>query len=194
MQRWTFVLIVLLGVVSHAARAEPLVVKSLAERKVTDLPAGVLFWRIETVPDAAAARAATGPWSLVAEAAGKTWLFTLGPAGGSTPGAHRVAEVGPIPRVAVPQYLLRINEASGAPGSVTAIHTHPGSEAYYVLRGEQSVRGAGGVMRVPAGRGEAGQGADRPMQVSSSGTEDLLALVMFVVDASRPFSSPAAMP
>jgi hypothetical protein len=32
------------------------------------------------------------------------------------------------------------------------------------------------------------------MQVSSSGDGDLHALVMFVVDAGRPFSSPAAMP
>ena len=32
------------------------------------------------------------------------------------------------------------------------------------------------------------------MQVSSSGTNDLHALVMFVVDAGKPFSSPAALP
>jgi hypothetical protein len=32
------------------------------------------------------------------------------------------------------------------------------------------------------------------MQVSSSGTTDPHALVMFVVDAGRPFSSPATMP
>jgi hypothetical protein len=33
-----------------------------------------------------------------------------------------------------------------------------------------------------------------PMQVSSSGSSDLLALVMFVVDANRPFSTPAKLP
>jgi len=32
------------------------------------------------------------------------------------------------------------------------------------------------------------------MQVSSSGSTDLHALVMFVVDAKRPFSPPAALP
>lgn len=31
------------------------------------------------------------------------------------------------------------------------------------------------------------------MQVSSSGTTDLHALVMFVVDANRPFSTPAKL-
>jgi hypothetical protein len=39
--------------------------------------------------------------------------------------------------------------------------------------------------------GRRGHGADTPMEVSSAGTTDLDQLVMFVVDASRPFSSPA---
>lgn len=39
-----------------------------------------------------------------------------------------------------------------------------------------------------------GLGADTPMEVFSSGTSDLNALVMFLVDARRPFSSPAALP
>lgn len=33
-----------------------------------------------------------------------------------------------------------------------------------------------------------------PMQVSSSGSTDLHSLVMFVVDADRPFSTPAKFP
>jgi hypothetical protein len=32
------------------------------------------------------------------------------------------------------------------------------------------------------------------MEVSSTGTADLHALVMFVMDATKPFSSPATMP
>ena len=171
-----------------------LVVKPLAERRVTELPSGDLFWRIESVDTKAQADAAAGPWNLVAEAAGKTWLFTLGPAGGATPGTTKIAEVGPIPRVAATHYLLRINDASGPPGSVTPIHSHPGSEAFFVLAGEQSVRGAHGTLQVHAGQVEPGHGADMAMQVSSSGTADLHALVMFVVDAGRPFSSPATLP
>jgi hypothetical protein len=49
-------------------------------------------------------------------------------------------------------------------------------------------------MRVRVGQAEAGHGADMPMQVSSSGSADLHALVMFMVDATKPFSSPATMP
>ena len=34
-----------------------------------------------------------------------------------------------------------------------------------------------------------GWGASMPMEVSSSGASDLKALIMFVVDATKPFSS-----
>jgi hypothetical protein len=47
---------------------------------------------------------------------------------------------------------------------------------------------------VAAGKAETGLGADVPMQVSSSGASDLHSLVMFVVDANKPFSSPAKLP
>jgi hypothetical protein len=174
---------------------QALSIKPLAEKKVADLPSGPLHWRIENFDTLAQAQAAAGPWSLAAESAGKVWLFTLGaPGGAASPGGSKVVEFGPIPRVSATQYLLRINQASGPPGSITPVHTHPGSEAFFVLAGEQSIRGTHGVMRVKVGQPEAGHGADMPMQVSSSGTTDLHSLVMFVVDASRPFSSPATLP
>lgn len=62
---------------SGAIAQQALVIKPLAEKKVAELPAGTLFWRIENFPATAEARAAGGAWSLVAESAGKTWLFTL---------------------------------------------------------------------------------------------------------------------
>ena len=177
------------------AWAQPaLVIKPLAERRVAELPPGDLFWCIESAESKAQADAAAGAWSLVAEASGKTWLFTLGTAGAATPGTTKVAEVGPIPRVQAAHYLLRINDASGPPGSVTPVHSHPGSEAFFVLSREQSIRGAHGTLHVHAGQVAPGHGADMAMQVSSSGTTDLHALVMFVVDADKPFSSPATLP
>lgn len=171
-----------------------LVIKPLAEKKVAELPAGPLFWRVESFATLAAAQAAAGPMGLVAESGGKVWLFTLGPAGGSSAGGAKVLEVGPITPVAATQYLLRVNEASGPSGSITPVHYHPGAEAAYVLAGEQTFRTPHGVMRIGAGKAEAGHGADTPMQVSSSGSVDLKALVMFVLDATKPFSSPATLP
>ena len=183
----------LLAIPALAADPKPLKIKPLAERKVAELPAGTLFWRVENVPSLEAGRAAAGQWGLAAESAGKVWLFTLGAKGGSTGAGTKVAEVGPIPRPQASEYLLRINEATGAPGSVTSVHSHPGSEAFYVLEGEQTIRGPSGTLKVKPGQPEAGNGADMAMQVSSSGTTDLHSLVMFVVDAKRPFSSPAKL-
>jgi len=178
-----------------AAKAQPrLVVKPLAEKTVTELPAGPLFWRIEKFDTRAAAETVSGRWALVAESAGKAWLFTLGPRGGSSAGATKIADVGPISPVVAARYLLRINEGSGPPGSITPAHTHPGSEAFYVLAGETSSHTSHGVKRIGAGQSETGHGADTPMQVSSSGNTDMHSLVMFVVDADRPFSSPATFP
>jgi quercetin dioxygenase-like cupin family protein len=179
---------------SWTVAQQALVIRPLAERKVADLPPGELFWRIENFGSLEQAKAASTRWSLAAESAGKVWLFTLGSAGGSSSSGTKVAEVGPIPRISANQYLLRINEAVGPPGSVTSVHSHPGSEAFFVLTGEQSIRSTRGTMQVKAGQAEAGQGAEKAMQVSSSGSTDLHALVMFVVDAAKPFSSPAAIP
>jgi hypothetical protein len=176
------------------AGEQKLVVKPLADKEVSELPPGPLFWRIENFPSLAQAQAAAGRWALVAESDGKAWLFTLGPAGGASAGGTKVADVGPIAPLVAPRYLLRINEASGPPGSVTAVHSHPGSEAFYVLAGETTSRTPGGTMRIAAGESEPGHAADTPMQVSSSGNTDLRSLVMFVVDATRPFSSPAKIP
>jgi quercetin dioxygenase-like cupin family protein len=178
--------------VSFAVLAQPakLVIKPLAEKKVSELPPGELYWRIENFRTLEQARAAGGQWSLAAESDGKAWLFTLGAAGRAAAGGTKVAEFGPIPRITAPQYLLRINEATGAPGAITSIHSHPGSESFYPLRGEQSIRGPRGVSVMKAGETVIGQG-EQPMQVWSSGSTDLHALVMFVVDATRPFSSPA---
>lgn len=180
----------------NVARAhEALSVKPLAEKRVSELPLGTLFWQIDNIDTKAHADAIAGRYSLVVESAGKVWLFTLGPHTMRRTGdAVAVAEVGPIPRITAAHYLLRINDASGPPGSVTSVHSHPGSEAYFVLSGEQTIRGADRTMHVRSGQTEAGQGAERAMEVSSSGISDLHALVMFVVDADKPFSSPATLP
>jgi hypothetical protein len=39
-----------------------------------------------------------------------------------------------------------------------------------------------------------GHAADTPMEVFNSGTTELTALIMFVVDATKPFSVPAKLP
>jgi hypothetical protein len=177
-----------------ATAQQEFVIKPVAEKKLKQLPAGALYWVVENLPTLAQAQAAAGPTSLAVEVAGKVWLFTLGPRGGSTLGASKVVEIGPVPPITAPEYLLRINNTGGAPGAKTPVHTHPGSEAFYVLTGRLGQKTPHGVSHVEAGQSMNGHGADMPMEVFSSGTSDLNALVMFVVDATKPFSSPAKFP
>ena len=158
------------------------------------MPARPLFWRVENFPTLAQAEAATGPYGLAVGSGGKVWFFTLGPAGGSSAGGTKVVDIGPLPMLIASDYVLRVNEATGPPGSITPVHTHPGSEAFYVLAGEQCVRTPQKMIHVVVGRAETGPGGDTPLQVSSCGSTDLLSLVVFVVDATRPFSSPASFP
>jgi quercetin dioxygenase-like cupin family protein len=177
-----------------AAQAQKFEITPVAEKKVSQLPAGPLFWRIDSFPTLAKAQAAASPTALAAEVAGKAWLFTLGPRGGSSPGGSKVAEIGPVPSFSAPEYLLRINRASGPPGAKTSVHMHPGVETFYVLSGELTQKMPGGTKRVSADHSMPGHSPNTPMQVSSSGKSDLSAVVMFVTDATKPFSSPTTMP
>jgi hypothetical protein len=189
---------------STAAAQEKYIVKPLTEMKVKQLPKGELFWRVETFPTMDAAKAAAPPYrwnpdtvsydglpSLSAEAAGKAWLFTLGPKGGATAGGTKVAEIGPVPPLAAPEYLLRVNYGHGPAGSKTPVHMHPGSEAFYVVAGRLSQRTPHGVMTIDAGHAMNGHAAGTTMEVFNGGPTELEALIMFVVDATKPFSVPA---
>ena len=176
------------------------------QKKVKELPAGPLYWRVENFQTLADAKAAVGPdgWNpasvryetttaLIVEVAGKVWVLTLGPMGASTPGGTKLAEIGPVPTVPASEYLLRVNQGSGPPGSETPIHSHPGSEAFYVISGELGQRTPHGVVHVEAGHSMNGHEAGLAMQVFNSGSTDLTALIMFVVDAGKPFSVPAKL-
>lgn len=184
---WIIALMVLL--LPMAARAQKFDVKPVAEMTVSQLPPGPLYWHIASFPTLAEAKAAAGPAALAAEVEGRAWLFALGPKAGGG-----VAEIGPVPAFTAARYLLRINVARGSPGAHTPVHMHPGVETFYVLSGELTQRTPGGVASVSAGRSMLGHPPETPMQVSSSGAGNLVALVMFVADATKPFSSPTTMP
>ena len=194
----------ILSAPSPVAAQAQYIVQPVAEMKVKQLPKGELFWRVESFPTLDEAKAAAPPYrwnpdtvsynglpSLTAEVVGKAWLFTLGPKGGATAGGTKVAEIGPVPPLSAPEYLLRVNYGHGPPGATTPVHTHPGSEAFYVIAGSLGQRTPQGVMNVEAGHSMNGHSAGMTMEVFNSGTTELAALIMFVVDATKPFSVPA---
>lgn len=181
------------------------VVEPIAEMKIKQLPNGPLYWRVENFPTLEQAKAAAYHWNpstvsydgspaLAAEVAGKVWLFTLGTAGGATAGGTKVAEIGPVPATTAPEYLLRVNYGHGPPEAKTPVHSHPGSEAFYVVAGRLGQRTPHGVSYIEAGKTMNGHEAGMPMEVFNGGTTELTALIMFVVDAGKPFSVPATLP
>lgn len=168
------------------------VVENVAERTLDALPDGALYWRVETFASLDAARTAATPTSLAAAVSGRFWLVTLGARGAVTPGATNVAEIGPVPRIQARRYTLRLNHAHAPPGAATTVHMHPGSEAFYVLAGQLSQRSTHGIAVVNAGDVLNGHMPGMAMQLQSTGRENLDQLVLFVVDADQPFSSPAS--
>jgi hypothetical protein len=196
-------LFVLLPSTLMAAQEQKYIVKPIAQKKVTQLPDGSLYWRIETFPSLTDAKAAVGPdgWdpaavryrattALIGEVDGKVYVATLGAKGATTPGGTELAEVGPLPPLSAAEYLLRLNYGSGPAGSQTPVHSHPGSECFYVIRGRLGQKTADGTAYVDAGQTMNGHAAQTTMEVFNAGTTELQALIMFVVDASKPFSVP----
>jgi len=187
----------------RAGPGQKYVVKPVAQKAVEQLPAGPLYWRVETFPTLVEARAAVGPdgWNpaavryetstaLIAEVAGHVYVVTLGAKGASTPGGTELAEIGPLPPISAPKYLLRLNYGTGPAGSATPVHSHPGSESFYVISGRLGQKTLQGVNYADAGHTLNGHAADTTMEVFNAGDADLQALIIFVVDAGKPFSVP----
>ncbi len=163
------------------------VVTKMSEMPVDALPEGDLYWHVETFATLDQAKGAVGEYSLTAEFDDKAWLFTLGDRKAEAMGGTPVASIGPIPRFDAPEYLLRINSATAPSGAKTSIHSHPGSEAFLILSGQLTQRTPYGQHVLNAGATMPGV-PDQTMQVHSTGDEELRELIMFVVDATRPFS------
>ena len=175
-----------------SAAAADFRVEPVAERNVARLPAGPLYWRVESAPAPMDAISAEEALSLSAEADGRSWLFTLGPQGGRTPGLRFEAEIGPVPIPEATGWTLRLNRAGGPPGARTPVHAHPGSEAFFVRSGRLCQRTSHGDAELGAGQSMNGHQPGAVMQLTSCGEDDLDQWVMFVLDSSLPFSAPAS--
>ena len=177
-----------------AAQDQPkFVVEPVAEKPLAALPDGDLFWHVETFATIEEAKAAATETGVPAEAGGKVWLLTLGPKDMASHGGEPVATFGPIQRFDAPSYLLRINVTDAPPGAKTSVHSHPGSEAIYILSGEATIRWPDRTDVAGVGESLTGSPPHTPMEATSSGDDKLVEMVMFVVDATQPFSTPAKL-
>src|SRR5512145_699440 len=108
---------------------------------IASMPIGKLrgitqFWYLDAFTSKAAAQRVRGPRSTVVEAAGRAWLFTIAPGGWQVGSGERIAEIGPLKVGKTEDYTAVYMEAVFEPGMKSAVHRHPGPEAWYVLEGE----------------------------------------------------------
>jgi quercetin dioxygenase-like cupin family protein len=169
------------------------VVEKIAEKSISGLPDGDLYWTVETFPSLGEAEAGAGETAVAVELDGKGWLLTLGPEDATGHGGEVIKSVGPITRFDAPEYMMRINTSNAPPGSMTSTHSHPGSEAIYVLSGEVTIQWPEKSAVIVAGEAQAGQPPHTPMVATSTGDEDLVELIMFVVDPTQDFGRPEEM-
>jgi hypothetical protein len=181
------------------------VVKPIAEMKVKQLPQGPLYWRVENFPtlesgEGRRGRVPLGEVRRVAIANGRsrrqsmavhTWGARCGDAGRNEGGRNRTRTAHIRTRVP-PAHQLRKRTAGGQD---TGPFTF-GLRGLLRRRRETKLgqRTPHGVSYVEAGHAMNGHMAGMPMEVFNGGTTDLTALIMFVVDATKPFSVPASLP
>ena len=153
---------------------------------------GTVFWHVYRYPSRPEAEAVKGPRGTVIEGLGETWLFAIGDAGWQpSPGAVRVAEIGPLHVKPGETYTAQYMVAVFTPGMTTPVHRHPGPEAWYTLSGEVC-------LETPNGKavGRAGEStiipAGPPMKLTATGTEKRRSLVLVLHETSQPSGIPVS--
>lgn len=163
----------------------------VAREPLGPLSQSAVFWHLDTYPGRAAAEAAKTPRGTVVEALGKTWLFTIEAAGWRPSGGERVAEIGPLLVKTGERYSAHYMEAIFTPGMTTAVHRHPGPEAWYTTVGAVC-------LETPDGKvvGRAGEStivpAGPPMRLTAIGTEQRRSLVLILHETAHPWTIPAS--
>jgi len=149
------------------------------------LPAGQIFWHLDTYATRAAAEGARQSRGTVVEALGKIWLFTIAEAAWRPRAGTRVAEIGPLPVREGSAYSAMYMEAISTPGMTSAIHTHSGPEAWYTTAGESCLETPQGAMYGRAGGPPLIVPGGPAMLLTATGTGQRRAVVLILHDASQ---------
>ena len=152
-----------------------------------------VYWHIDRFDSLEAAKKAAGPDGVAAEAHGSVWLMTVEARNEDHHGGRHVTWIGPLALPAADRYSMRIASSLLTPGTTLPVHTHPGSEVFYVVAGEQCMEtpeeghhlGAGESHFLPAGVIHRGR-------VVGSGARRALSLILH--DAGQPASHDLADP
>jgi quercetin dioxygenase-like cupin family protein len=155
------------------------------------LPPVPLYWHLDTFPDRAAAEAAMGARSAVAESFGKVWLFTIAESGWQATNGTRVARIGPLPLATGGTFTATYLDATTSPRFQTDVHQHGGPEALYTISGEVCLETPQGKMIGRAGGEPLLIAGNQPMRLTSIGVEKRRSIVLVLHDSSQPWKVPA---
>jgi quercetin dioxygenase-like cupin family protein len=164
---------------------------TLADQPIGPLTKSQVFWHLDTYPTPAAANAAKGPRGVVANSFGKNWLLTIeidawqAPAGG-----EHVATIGPLPIPAADSYTATYVEAIFTPGMKSAIHDHPGPEAFFTVTGETCLETSEGMSVERPGGPPVIVAAGLPMQLTAIGKDNRQGFALVLHDQSQPGGHP----
>ena len=155
----------------------------LATQNLSSLPSVPLFWHLYTYPTMETAPKGDA-MNTVVEAHGKVWLFRIAPSDWKPSSGERVAVIGPLVLPPAKEFIARymMDVAPAGPGHTPA-HVHPGTEAWYIIGGQQCMQTPGKAVILRAGEGAFVPGGV-PMVLAMSGTETRRSLVLVLHDAS----------
>ena len=158
----------------------------LAREEFPALSDGKVFWHLDRFPSKDAAERAATDSSVVADAFGSTWLFTLAEAGWRSHGGKHVSTVGPLPVAPAGTYAAEYLRSIFDPGMTAPLHVHSGPEAFYAVDGDTCLetpegvrtgRGPGNNMMIKAGP---------PMLLMAIGKIPRRGFALILHDASQP--------
>lgn len=147
-----------------------------------------LYWHIDAFTTPAAAEEAKGPRSTVVRSLNRIWLFTIGERGWRPASGKRIALVGPLPLVDADAYAAVYMEGVFKPGMHSAVHRHPGVEAWYTVEGEQCLETPHGKIEQRAGAPGMMVSGGEPMMLTGTGAGVRRSLVLILQDAAKPRS------
>jgi quercetin dioxygenase-like cupin family protein len=163
----------------------------LARPIVTGLPSGPVYWHLASFRSRAAADAAKHRGDAVVSADGRVWLSSLGARADTALGGAHVASIGPLPMPAGSTQQVELYYVLMPAHMHTAVHTHPGPEAWYILDGEQCLETPAGSARGRAGESLVGPGEGTPMRLTNNGSTMRRALFIVVHDSSKAWMTPS---
>lgn len=151
----------------------------LASTPVSVTAGEPLYWHVYEFASPADAERARDSHSTVMQAYGRTWLLAVTARDWTARGGSRVATVGPLQMLSSAPHTASFMEATFKPGMRSRVHTHPGPEAWVVLKGEQCLETPEGNIRVKTGESMMVRGGI-PMALYGTGRSIRRALVIIL--------------